>query len=520
MKRALAERAKQSLQHEINNNHRIAQQPPVVASTITTASVESSYPSLSHNSKLLQTESHNESLRASNTGERRKDDCTAFSESPSKERPLKIPRLENAPEEEQSQNNASLDPHSPRVIVNHTALTNTSSGGIIHQNGQPPPPLKRRFSMDPPQRTLSSNDGAKCSSSSKKRTDNDNAAVSAAEEDANSAFYLKHQNRALATELKSLQFAVSQLEEEREARRQHCHAALQAVNELQVVWMAMEEDTIGPSSSITHATSFLSGHANMDTSHDPPSTGTGDSVEWTRALQNSLVTLGQPRPILNSHEPQQQRPQSSNTDRMDEAVSNIAKRAKLLQEWLATLLQSGSTPVSQQQHEGQSSEQRLHNLQREMAVVTARCAELEARVLELAASRQDVVSRERRVRRNIYRMAAEMLSPEQVVNLLEQGGEDEELEAAVQLEKQQIKSENHKAEAAIVQKQEDVSESKISADLIFSAQLHDFHAKISDLEEALASANKHIHDVRAAVIIYVWALCESQILLLQYKTLT
>lgn len=537
MKRALAERAKQSLnaavtnakqQHEINNNHRIPQLPPMATSTYTTHSAESSFSSLPNNSKLLQSETQNESSRGSPTGQRRNDEIAAGSESPFNERPWKIPRLEKILKEEETLNNATTNSYSPRIIVNKEAIFSKSSsgGGILNHTSQPPP-LKRRFSMEhlpPPQQMASSSEVAKVAttttsiSSKPKRTENDNVAV--AEEDTNSAFYLKHQNRALATELKSLQFAVSQLEEEREARRQHCYATLQAVNELQAVWRAMEEETaiaMPPTAAFTPSS--------MDSSQDPPSTGTGDSVEWTRALQNALVALGQPRaPPFQTNEFQHapQQPESSscnNTDRMEQAVINIAARAKVLQEWLGTLLRSKSIPTTSHQQECLSAEQRLHNLQSEMAVVMARCTELEAQVLELAASRQEVVSRERRVRRNIYRMAAEMLSPEQVVNLLEQGGEDEELEAAVHLEKQQMKSEqNDKADAAaIALKQEDISEGKLSTDRVLSAQVDDFRAKICNLEESLASANKSIQDVR--FISRVWAWCIG-VLLVRSRILT
>jgi hypothetical protein len=477
MKRALAERAKQSLnaavtnakQHE-TNNHRVPQQPPLVTSSSTSAIPEPSS-SISNNSKLLRNEGHYESLRASPTGERRTVDGTAgISGSPSTERPFKIPRLERPPEEVVSQNNATAtdaaSPQSPRVIANKMILGKTATGG--HNNSQPP--HKRRLSLDPTlQRTASSEVAVK---SNKKRIDE-------AEEDPNAAFYLKHQNRALATELKSLQFAVQQLEDEREARRLHCHSALQAVNELQVIWTAMEEQTVGTPSS----TSFSQ---IMNTSGDPPSTGTGDSVEWTRALQNALVALGQPSPSMNEqHE--------SSTDHLEQAVTNIAARAKVLQEWLGTVLKSGS--ISGSPKESDTTEQRLHNLQREMAIVTARCAELEAQVSALAMSRQEVVSRERRVRRNIYRMAAGMLSSEQVVKTLEQGGDDDEIEAAVQLEKQQVKSENHESDSVAV-KQEDASESKQIADRVSSAQVDEFHSRISRLEESVTCAEKTIQDVR------------------------
>lgn len=495
MKRALAERAKQSLnaavtnakqhQHEMNINHRILpQQPPEVSAAIISLPSDSNSSSLPN--KVINDASSNESLRPVLGEERRPDlEGTAMSGSPSCERPLKIPRLEKPPEfNRESPNNATSSiPQSPRAMTkqNKTAATATES------NIQLPPP-KRRFSMDPPQRATSETVTVK--SSSKKKDE--------AEEESNSAFYLKHQNRALATELKSLQFALTQLEEEREARRSHCYTALRAVHALHNIWSAMEEQTVGPQQQSSD--SSPSQMMMMDTSQDPPSTGTGDSVEWTRALRNALVALGQRMAV-------QQRPEeTSDADHLEQAVVNIAARAKVLQDWLGSVLASGSIPAvsaekNQQDGGGCTADQRLHNLQCEMAVVTARCTELEAQLSELAASRQEVVSRERRVRRNIYRMAAGMLSPEQVANTLEQGDEDDELEAAVQLEKQQIKSENYhheKSEKVVAQKKEDdASDSKQSADhVVSSAQVDEFQARISSLEEAVSSAEKAMEDVR------------------------
>lgn len=55
-----------------------------------------------------------------------------------------------------------------------------------------------------------------------------------------SAFYLKHQNSALASELKGLHYQLRLLEEERNIRRQQCHEAGQALQALESTWTQME----------------------------------------------------------------------------------------------------------------------------------------------------------------------------------------------------------------------------------------------------------------------------------------
>lgn len=67
-----------------------------------------------------------------------------------------------------------------------------------------------------------------------------NAGSDLDEEEDKSAFYLKHQNSALASELKQLQYQFKLLEKERDSRRQHCDEANQALHALESTWTQME----------------------------------------------------------------------------------------------------------------------------------------------------------------------------------------------------------------------------------------------------------------------------------------
>jgi hypothetical protein len=55
-----------------------------------------------------------------------------------------------------------------------------------------------------------------------------------------STFYLKHQNKALASELKNLQYQLKLLEKERDARRQQCRQAIDALHALNTSWTQVE----------------------------------------------------------------------------------------------------------------------------------------------------------------------------------------------------------------------------------------------------------------------------------------
>lgn len=396
---------------------------------------------------------------------------SALSAGGSNEPPKKIPRLERLLDASKHSNNASpQSPRSPRNLPKKNVLDRTNSSGNFQ------PPSNRRFSSDSAaveQETSSSSRGTK------KRIKNDSDEE---DEDSSSAFYLKHQNRALATELKSLQFAVKQLEDERDARRKHCREALHAVHELRNTWTSLEEETVG---DIISPSSAAAG-AEISSEDDPASTGSGDSVEWTRALQKSLIELGQGSSSEKSS--------ISSTNSLKDATANIAARAKVLQEWIGTLLKSAGSalPRKNDSDETHDAEQRLHNLQHEMGVVTARCTELEAQVSELAAVRKDIAARERRIRRNVYRMAAGIMTSDQVVNTLERG-EGDELEAEVQLEKQSVKTEPPPAESSSAPNQEQM-------DTVSSALLDEHKAKIAALEETASNAEKSIQDVRTLVV--------------------
>ena len=103
----------------------------------------------------------------------------------------------------------------------------------------------------------------------------------------------------------------------------------------------------------------------------------------------------------------------------EEIVANISARAKILQDWLQKILEkqrSNDNDVVMDE-KGDCDELSVVEQQRkEISELLTRCATLESQITELVTCRSDLIQRERRLRRNIYRMASDLLSPEQAVN--------------------------------------------------------------------------------------------------------
>jgi hypothetical protein len=110
-----------------------------------------------------------------------------------------------------------------------------------------------------------------------------------------SAFFLKHQNRALASELRSVKYQLVRLERERDYRREQCLEAVESLNSLQCIWTQLESSLgHGPEEGSDACAPLDPMFASRETSADwdaPVSTGSGASVEMIGALLNSLARL-------------------------------------------------------------------------------------------------------------------------------------------------------------------------------------------------------------------------------------
>lgn len=282
------------------------------------------------------------------------------------------------------------------------------------------------------------------------------------EDDSNaSAFYLRQQNRALASELRQLKYQIIRLERERDTRRSQCTLAVQNLNTLQATWSQLEDalKQDGPSGgAAAHSNDHQTSREGSSSTSAPLSTGSGTSVELVGALFHSLAELGtgtdrrrihsengdemdvdvddddtdketqhleEPLPESVDDDTSEQFP----TQQLDELLritDNVAKRANALQGWIWSLLQKlegGAT-------EGVGVAEQVHAAQQQVAFLTAKNKTLKAKMKELARSRDELQESDRRVRRGLYRLAAGRIQLTEVLKAIVAADEDKEPPAA------------------------------------------------------------------------------------------
>ena len=307
-------------------------------------------------------------------------------------------------------------------------------------------------------------------------------------EDSNSsAFYLRHQNRALASELRQLKYQIHRLERERDVRRSQCSLAAQSVHTLQATWTQLESalqqqhhGPAAPAGSSSDVTTMNAAHPTVlgssSASAAPLSTGSGTSVELVGALLKSLAALGNtsspkrrriksetgddtmdidnvscssssssssdgdPEEILSS-EPVPP-PEGMQEDSYDLAYQqqqedlfrisdNVAKRASTLQGWIWSLLHRCETNGSTQESSSPSAvAQEAHAAKQQVARLKAKMKTLKAQMKELTRTRDELQESDKRVRRGLYRLAAGRVQLKEVLKAIV--ASDEEKEAAAE----------------------------------------------------------------------------------------
>uniref|UniRef100_A0A7S3DRI5 E3 ubiquitin protein ligase n=1 Tax=Entomoneis paludosa TaxID=265537 RepID=A0A7S3DRI5_9STRA len=337
-----------------------------------------------------------------------------FGGSPSESQPpLKIPRIgsEEAPSVKVEQAPSAVRSPAP-VAPPARPDTNRSAG-----------PTSPRPSARPD--TNRSNHSTPSSNKRQRRETSSQAQQQSSgdqeEPDESDAFYLKHQNKALAIELKSLQAQIRDLTDEREYRRRSCLQAVQALHSLQATWTSLET-SLGQEPPPTFPLPSSPGGG------IPSSTvGSTDetAVEWTLALHRALQALGNQSSNSRAgahddhHEdgPGSHFPNSptSGEMKMGELAANVTGRANCLQEWLWQVLRSKQTKLSAPPENAAHDNSNGADDGKKKSELEAELEKLRAQVTELTNSRDDFLSRERRLRRNIYRLDVGMLSDKQLI---------------------------------------------------------------------------------------------------------
>jgi len=354
------------------------------------------------------------------------------------------------------------------------------------------------------------------------------------EDDSNAnAFYLKHQNRALASELRQMKYQLTRLERERDVRRVQCTRAVQSLNTLHTTWSQMEE-TLKPretssSSSSSRYTETLTPEGSSSVSA-PLSTGSGTSVEMVGALFNSLATLGSngvsriknnsaageqdedamdigesddeedphfPEPLVGGGEddeddedPRRQEDLAS----LKRVTDNIASRANTLQSWIFTLLQKIENGVAV---DSPGLADQLHTARQQVAKLSSKNKTLKSQMKEISRSRDEANESDRRVRRSLYRLASNRVQLKEVLEAIVSSDEDK-VAAAEWMEFGGVGGGGIGGGQSISSPVAATSSSSLikSEETVSSEEVARLQKKILDLEQVASSRDDQIKTVR------------------------
>jgi E3 ubiquitin-protein ligase BRE1 len=332
-----------------------------------------------------------------------------------------------------------------------------------------------------------------------------------------SSFFLKHQNRALASELKALQYQLSLLESERSYRRQQCRIASQALNSLQATWTQMETELQQQplhalnNSDSRDAAPFVEQDA-------PMSTGKGNNVEIVGALFDALASLANTPPTAaprrdqeNGDDDDEDVPNRPETEELDPVEKqqlddlsniswNILQRANTLEEWIRRMLQklTNSAGADGSQMTMSTSDQKA--LSKEIGILRGQCREYKIQIAELAKARDDTAKSERKVRRGIYRLSTGRVKIEQVLKDMEKSDEDGTLAA-------EAKMEALAAEAPMASSSSQIQSGSTSLDDVSgikqesgtgvdSQDVQRIRKQLEEMEQQLATRDTTIEEVR------------------------
>jgi len=270
--------------------------------------------------------------------------------------------------------------------------------------------------------------------------DSSSAANEDATADESSAFYLKHQNRALASELKQMKHHTTCLEHERDERRAQTQQALQLMTDLEAAWTSMEvvlKQQLLPNTTGNHDyggdhnnhgennnnTTTATNNHNHNRNHpiNSPSTGNGESVELMGALVELLETTlysstTTPQP-MDMDDNSNEATTETLTTRSLEAVSS---RARLLQQCiLKVLTSSNGSSTSTSSSSKSKALQHTAELTAQISTLQSKCKTMQTKIQELAKARDDATNSDRRVRRGLYRLASKRMKLEEVLKAVE-----------------------------------------------------------------------------------------------------
>jgi E3 ubiquitin-protein ligase BRE1 len=334
-----------------------------------------------------------------------------------------------------------------------------------------------------------------------------------------SSFFLKHQNKALASELKALQYQLSLMEAERDYRRKQCRIACQALNSLQATWTQMETELNQPRHSPSADPGSMRNAASYVEPDGPMSTGKGPRVEIVGALFDALAALASTVPSVpkigdSGEDEDESRPNANASADLDplekqqlDDLSNISwnvlQRANTLEQWISSLLQRVAAPPDNgdQYQSSVSPEQRA--MSKELGVLRGQCREYQIQIAELAKARDDTAMSERKVRRSIYRLATGRVKIEQVLKDMEKSDEDGTLAAEAKMEAL-VEEKGPSPAPAKDSNDAGAEETKVKQEpgTVDASELNHLRKQLEDLEHQLSSREANIEEVRISNVFH------------------
>mmetsp|Transcript_8730 Transcript_8730/g.12695 ORF Transcript_8730/g.12695 Transcript_8730/m.12695 type:complete len:887 (-) Transcript_8730:123-2783(-) len=313
-----------------------------------------------------------------------------------------------------------------------------------------------------------------------------------------STFFLKHQNSALASELKQLQYQHHLLEKERDYRRDQCEQANQALHALEATWNSMEVALqLGkqPPPQTTAPQTPRSCHNNSSVNQDsippqdaPRSTGTGDSVELIGALLDSLAALGKEQIDIEStthNKTTDGQIHQKETKELNEISKRVSQRATALQRWIWGLIRK----VTQPDESGKYPVLKVAKLEAKLSMLKTQLREYETKVTELSKCRDDAVTSERKVRRGLYRLSAGRMKLNEVMAAIESLDKDGSLSLEEQVVAATASTLNTTNGGAVT------SPNDGEPTTMDGAQLAHIRKKLQDLEEIAGAREKQIEEL-------------------------
>eukprot|EP00529_Nitzschia_sp_RCC80_P003933 CAMPEP_0113513304 /NCGR_PEP_ID=MMETSP0014_2-20120614/39787_1 /TAXON_ID=2857 /ORGANISM="Nitzschia sp." /LENGTH=962 /DNA_ID=CAMNT_0000409691 /DNA_START=328 /DNA_END=3213 /DNA_ORIENTATION=- /assembly_acc=CAM_ASM_000159 len=322
------------------------------------------------------------------------------------------------------------------------------------------------------------------------------------EEDENSsAFYLKHQNRALSSELRSVKYQLSRLERERDYRREQCKQAVDNLGALHSIWTQLE-------SALQNKSPPSCETSDPGTTADVPfSTGSGTSVELVDALLSSVSSLASRGDGTDGEEKKtpngvdgptsmdidgEEGEESGNRQIVDDVSflsKNINDRAAALQKWIWTLLQrvNDSAGANGASDVDTWTPPSTFELQEQLALLESKNLILQEELKELARSRDEIAESDRRVRRGLYRLAAGRMDLKEVLKAIATSDDDKEAAEAWMETSSSTKTETASAVEKI-KAEEDGDESAAAS----SEEVAKLKKQVADLQDVSSARDSQI----------------------------